>query len=577
MRRRVSIGVIAFSFLLALPSFVFAADDEQRACASLVPESVAAYAELRAPGRLVKTFFDSDLRKRIEASDAWKTFKSTPGYTQSAMGLGIFQAVVGRSLWDAIDVAASREVAVALRPKADEAGPDALLLVRGDDEAAADQILQGVVKLLTADGKSIATTESRAGATLTTVRDRLHLARLGKTIAVASDVGLLREVAVLAAAKTTDATGALAASELFRAARSRAPKDADGFAYVDLKRVAAKRPGGKIVPDAFDNPVGALLFADLAPAVREAQYFIASLTLESNGAALDVRVPAKMSGPASTPPAIATPRVPRLLGTIAVPRDLAAMWSARDKLLDANALSGTAQFNSFMGILFAGKQFGDDVLPEIGPELLFVSARQEWPAEGPAPQPKIPAFALVLHLKNAKAFGPRLEVAFQTTMGVINADRGQKAKQPFSLRTEMVDGVDVTTARSIEEASGATLPMTANYTTSIAQVGDRFVLSSTRALCIDLVHAYQRGDLDAAAVGDRVAIRGPVAYEALHENEEALIANDMLEKGSSRLEATGSIRALMEIVRLFDSGEIVRVTDGGTTGLRARVTLRTGT
>ncbi len=567
---RLTIFLILTGFLSPALATPPPSDDGEPAVAALVPERVLAYAEVREAGPLVKRFLASDLRKRLETSDSYRAYQATPDYVKATLGLTYFQATVGRSLWDAIDVGASREVAIAFRPRPSGAGPTRLVLFRGGDAAASEEILQGLIRLAAAmSGGATPQTEERAGTTVTSFGERVCLARLGKTLAVSDDLDFRREAADLRAS----AAGGLHQTTSFRAARSSVPPGALGFVFTDLKQVAATRPNGRAIPDRFENVLGALFFADLAPALRAAPYAIATLSLESNGALIDVRVPGDGSKPAATPPA-RIPRVPRLLGTLSLNRDLTTLWRSRETLLETEALSGLAQFNTIMGVFFAGKQFGEDVLPEIASDLLFVSARQEWPAGEAAPAVKIPAFALVLHLRDAKRFGQRMEVAFQTTMGVVNADRGQKGLDPFSVRTTTEEGVDVTTARALPAASGSKPGPEANYTPSVALVGDRFIVSSTRTLGVDLVRAYLRGELDASPVADRLLLAAASIYEALHETEENLVAGEMLKKGSSRDEASRSIQMLLGLVRLFDAGEILPSSQAGFLGLRARVSLR---
>jgi hypothetical protein len=573
MRRSSSIALLSVLTTAPAAARPPLADGGQKTAAEIVPESVVAFAHVRKAGGLVKQLLDLELRRRFEASDAYKAWRATPGFTRAAMGLAFFQGLVGRSLWDAIQVAASRDAAIAIRPGASGGGPDVLLLLRGDDEEAADEILQGLARLAYAGGQATRRVEERAGATLHSLRDRLHAAHFGKTLAVASSLDLLRESADLNA----KAGGGLAASARFRDAQSRAPRSAALFGFVDLERIAAARPDGKLFPSAFENAIGAIVFADLAPALRDASHATLALSFEPAGATLDVRVPA---GAGATPatPAPAVPRIPRLLGSLALSRDLTSFWGSREKLLQTDALSGLAQFNSFMGVLFSGKSLGDDILPQIQPDLLLVSARQGWPEGSASPSVKIPGFALVLHLRDAKRFGPRFEVAFQTAMGVINADRGQKGKEPFLVRTVSEAGLDVTTARPLLEDARAPLPQEANFSPSVALAGQRFILSSSRGLAVDLARAYQRGDLEPEAAADRLALRAGEILETLRENEENLIAGEMLKKGTSRAEATASIRLLLEIVGLFESAVLERVTEAGagSTGFRLRVALRRG-
>src|SRR5262249_24756726 len=142
----------------------------------------------------------------------------------------------------------------------------------------------------------------------------------------------------------------------------------------------------------------------------------------------------------------ALPHPARCIGSVRLRCDLASFWHIREQFLSTKAVSESAQFAGFMAILFAGKDFGEDILPEILPDVEIVVARQSYEPGNRVPKVKIPAFAAIYRLKNPATLGPLLEVAFQTTLGVTNADRGQKGMMPMVIRPEVYKGTTITHA-----------------------------------------------------------------------------------------------------------------------------------
>jgi len=186
------------------------------------------------------------------------------------------------------------------------------------------------------------------------------------------------------------------------------------------------------------------------------------------------------------------PVVPRRQATLALSRDLGRFWESREKLLAPAALAGLAQFDTTIALLFGGRTLGEELLPWLRPEILLVAQRQEWTQQGRrAPVVKLPGFALVFRLKDPERGGPELEVAFQTVLGFVNLDRGQKGLPPYRLETTTHDGLTSWTMRPLvaEPEPG----IAANYEWSALRSSDRFVIASTPALARDLGRAFAAG------------------------------------------------------------------------------------
>jgi hypothetical protein len=315
------------------------------------------------------------------------------------------------------------------------------------------------------------------------------------------------------------------------------------LAFLDLARLGAR------VPEVLSNPLAALLFAEHARALREAPWLRASLDLADERAVLH----ATWGKPAAGSQDVLTvPLVPRRVGAFAVRRDLQAFWEARERLVAPTALAGLAQFDTTLALFFGGRPLGDELLPQLEPDLLLVAAREEQPPKGPGP--RLPGFALVFRLREPDRFGPRLEVAFQTLLGLINADRGQKGLEPFRLETTRKDGLEVLTMRPLAPDPHPTIE--GSFRWSAVRAADRFVLASTLDLAANLGAAFRNGTLETRSSADRLVIDGAELRRALLENEEQLVAGEMLKKGVTRAVAERSIRDFLDLLDLFAGAEV---------------------
>jgi uncharacterized protein YqgV (UPF0045/DUF77 family) len=100
------------------------------------------------------------------------------------------------------------------------------------------------------------------------------------------------------------------------------------------------------------------------------------------------------------------------------------------------------------------------------------------------------------------------------------------------------------------------LPIQYNFSPAIAFKGEQVILSSSRVLAGKMLNS----DLSSSALskgGENptntvLEIQADAVYKALEGNREALIAQNMLEKGHSRAEAEGEIDTLMNLLGLFE-------------------------
>jgi hypothetical protein len=80
-------------------------------------------------------------------------------------------------------------------------------------------------------------------------------------------------------------------------------------------------------------------------------------------------------------------------------------------------------------------------------------------------------------------------------------------------------------------------------------VGDRFILSSSRSLALQLLEHVQQGGDPAKGVNTALVVDGKTAQAALADNRGPLIAQNMLQKGHDRAAAEREIDSLLAALR----------------------------
>ncbi|MFV1968509.1 MAG: hypothetical protein ACC628_24060, partial [Pirellulaceae bacterium] len=236
-------------------------------------------------------------------------------------------------------------------------------------------------------------------------------------------------------------------------------------------------------------------------------------------------------------------------------RDMAAMWLQAGDLMDEKANEGISKADSHLSTLFAGKDFGEDILGAIQPEMQLVVARQNFAQAELRPAMKLPSFALAVELRDPDAMRAELRRTFQSLIGFLNVLGAQQGQPQLDLGNEKLDEGEIITATYIplqDESNLERLPINFNFSPSIAFVGGRAIVSSTKELARELagLDAGQNGDgqQNTAAMVDF-----PVLRDILNDNRGPLVAQNMLKEGHSQDEAESEIDTLLTLIGFLNN------------------------
>jgi len=290
----------------------------------------------------------------------------------------------------------------------------------------------------------------------------------------------------------------LASSSRFQAAKQAAPADAIATLVVNPKPFMTLPDIAQALDGSRENPLAALAFAGIVKAVRDADWLTAGLSVEQNTLTLRASVDGAALDPASSL-GFARPKaagagafpnlsVPRRIAALSFYRDLHQFYAAKDALFPERT-SGLIFFENMMGIFFSGRDLTNEVLAEARPDIRFVAAAQQFDPDKGTPRVKLPAFAMVLRLRDAERFREVVEEAWQKLVGLVNFTRGQQALQGLTIDRFFQGQTKFTMAYfSTSEIEDKTdLEMRFNLRPALAMPGEYVILSSTDDLARDLI------------------------------------------------------------------------------------------
>ena len=589
---------IAFSLIAVTASLGSARGDDETTADRWVARDAVMYLELAKPTTLIERANDERIRALLNLVPGYrdklaKVFQGEAGRKYQA-GVAAFEQKVGMP-WDkALTALFGGGAVAALEARAKGEPPRAFVIVTPTDPSTPKRVLDALIDLVRQDAVAKGTPDpiksiEHRGVTGYAVGPKATLAIVKGRVVFADQAETLKLV-IDRATDGLPGSKSIAADEVFRARKAEVKPEALawGLARVDrLRELDPKRYKG---PEKTDTGQ-VLLFGGWLDTMRRASWASASLTWTDSTLAADLTVSAPSKGRAAgyqgfVPPKGSGAPVPvKLPGTVltmSLWRELSALWEARADLLGPEEVQQLAGLDTFAGQFFGGRDFGTGVLGALKPEWRLVVALQDYKAMTPAPDLKVPAFALVLDLKpDDPEFAQRLKVAFQSFIGIVNLNAAQTKAPPLELGSETCDGLTIATSRfaaptvakGADSDANEPVHQRYNYSPSAVQVGDHFVVSSSVSLARDLVKALKAPagkPEDATLVAEA---DGPTLGTLVDLNRTRLVMQNMLEKGNDKGQAESEIDLLAALLRYLGHGSASVQDDPEATRVRVEFTL----
>ncbi|MBI5396831.1 MAG: hypothetical protein HZA91_16165 [Verrucomicrobia bacterium] len=379
------------------------------------------------------------------------------------------------------------------------------------------------------------------------------------------------------AQRAKGAASSLAATPAYQAAKRAVGPDAAAMVFVNTAMLKQFPGFAEKLNFKNANPLAVLLFAGIGDAVQGANWLALGVRVKDGGLALQLASDAKPA--ASSPSAFALPAksgdgilpnitVPRQIAAFSFYRDLRRFYQAKDQLFPERT-SGLIFFENMMGIFFSGRDMTDDVFAQAAPEVRFVVANQEYdPAIG-TPEAQIPAFAVILRLRDPAKSNEMLEEAFQKSIGLASFTRGQQAQPGFIIERPVHWNTRYTVARFPSAAikDRARLDIRYNFRPTLAMPGQYLVISSTDGLAADLMDALGREakqmPAPLAGIHSLAELDGAQVSAVLQRNLDIIARGNMVKQGRSLEDARAQMNALITAAQVVSK---LRLTIGADAG-----------
>ncbi len=529
--------------------------------AKLYPATSIAYFELSAPVDLFATILDHPLREKIESLQPYQMAIQSQQYKQFLFGRGMVETQLQMTWREALETFAAHRVSVAF----DAATQGAAMIAHGKDAESMKLFHQKLLEFarLGENRDSIKEGEYRGvqayqinGTRFAAYEDRMLItnkSELGKQILD----------------RLIDGGESLAENQRFQTALAARDQKLAGWGFVDVQAIRDSGVAGAVYNDKIDNPVLELLLGGIQSSLQKTTYATISLTANVSNVGLKLGIPYQAAwipehreyyfGPSGDGRGPVLPAVPETLFTLSTYRNVSEMWLRAGDLFGADINDGFAMADANLTTLFAGRDFGEDILGSLEPEVGFVAARQDFSDVLPRPTIKLPAFAFVFDLKQPETMTRELRRIFQSLIGFLNIVGAMNGQNQLELDMQKIgDHAELVTSSYVPEADdkeSTDAHIVHNFSPSVGFAGKRFVVSSSRDLARQLTLAKTASP---AVIDDNTSakLNASVLRDVLSDNREQLIAQNMLEDGNSREEAEAVINLLLEVVGYFQDASL---------------------
>jgi hypothetical protein len=544
-----------------------AADDRQ--AADLLPKSTVAYVEISDPAKIIDGVMNHPIYSKVMALDVVQKAYEQKQYKDIQAGVKLFEGQIGMPWREALGKSAGKGIVLAV----DAETRGVVVAITAVDEASQAKLLEALSNISRMDAFFKGKDKPAPLAEYRGIKgykvNGVIVGLLGKRLIVCNNEALAKKIVDAHLDKPVEN---FSQSELLKAAQ-KAASGALAYGVVDVAKIREAGLAEKVLGGKAENPAAELLFGGLLSTLKQTPYAMLAVRAVDYGLQAELQMPHDPAwagdqreyffGPGGQGAAPASSSPPGVLLSVRAHRDISAMWLRAGDLFDEKVNEEMAKAESGISNLFAGKDFAEDILGVLGPQVELVSALNEFPAGVPIPAIKLPGFALVFDLKDPAAAVPELRRNFQNAIGFFNIVGAMNGQPQFELESEKSGDLQIVSAtcvadpRKIKDA--AAVPIQYNFSPTAAFSGNRFVISSTAKLAKDILSPKSASGSPTTSepvTNTAATIEGKPMRAALAANREQLIVQNMLQEGRSRPEAEAAIGLLLEIVGWFDNAAI---------------------
>ena len=536
----IGLGTLAWSALAF-------ADDGAAANESLVnrlPAGVLATVEIAKLGPVIDSIENSKELKQYLDSPLYDDALKNDGVRKALAGKAIAEAQLGMSLWQAAKTYLGDRMLLGVYAPSNGREPDGVLIVQVQEAGDLTKLIEKLTPLIALAGRDVKLSDRDGGGKLITLKDGNEIVVKDRWVVASKNSDLLKETLTNLAESKSSGVEQEAA---WKTMSQQMGAGHGAQVCVNLVRIRELTGQTRLIPAKLDNPVVSLLYGGLIELANSSPYVGATLDLRDDGFSLQTAVAGKASDvdeahramlvdPAK-PSLPFVPNVPGRLGAISLSRDFVTWYKARELLLEAKLLPEFDKFETGLATFLPGKDFAEDVLPVLTGRMAFVSAPQDFSNLDGKPGVQLPAFGLVVELAKPQEGADLFNVVTQTLLAIVNINAGQEKRQPWVQTSESYHNVQINFARFLQRPKGDQLPTAYNFQPASALVGERFIFSSTRGMCRQLVDALTGDAVSGDAASTRTGSANGAALPNFVQELNPSIGADLLEANAAVIHA----------------------------------------
>ncbi len=551
--------------------------------ARLLPETTVGLVHVPSATAIVDTILNHPLRERIEALPEIQQGKQSKQYTAFMGGVALFEASMTMAWPDTVSALSSDGLFLAV----DAPSKGVVALAKGSSPEITQRFIKTVISTVKIANSKAKVKEADY--------DRFHAYSIDDVLITQLDGWLLAtnkpELAktivdryiALVDKNSEIRSDSLAEQEGFQSAAKNSSESA-AWAYLNIAMIRDSGAAQELYSGKSENILAEAIFGGILSNLRETPHATAWLSLDAGDLGLSVTLPHQQEwigereyffGPdnsgAAPPHIVAQDQI----GSLTAYRNLAEMWLRAGDLLTEKAADELATADSTLSTFFSGRDFGEDILGGLAPDIQIVVSEQQFDGSTPTPVVKLPAFALQFRMLDPEKMQSDMRRVFLSLVGFLNVVGAMEGQPQLDFAMDSYAGGEIISTKYIAPDKENALPgntydaaaINYNFTPSIGFASDRIIVSSSESLARELIApnaspskqpSSQQKASQHAATSPNTGIKlwVPPIASALRANREQLIAQNMLEKGHDRQAAESEINLLLTLLTFVSDAEI---------------------
>ena len=531
----------------------------------LLPATTAAAFKINHAGQIVDDILAHPLVQAAEEAGAYKD--ALP--EQQAAQLNAIKAQIKASIgveWNqAIAQLTSKGIVLAYDPPTNGVS----LIIQGEEETLTkvfDILYKTIEPIVALGGKSINKGLYRDIITGYQIDDLRFALYEGTFVMTNSrDLGRFTLDALLG----EPPTNTLADNPTFQqATESTKPNDYSVWFWADSKLAAQTGGGDQLDESMKQNMLAELLFGGITNQLKHSQYTTATLDFNKEQLRFAFRtahdqawIPERRhyyfgaDGKGEAPPLL---QPKGTISSISMYRDLAPWYLLGPELYTPEVNERIAQADSQLSTFLGGKDFGEDILGALEPGFQIVVADTEFDEGAPVPDLKIPAFAMVANLRDPEVIKPELRRQFINFVGFLNLVSGMEGGKQLDIDIQSKDDNVILTTAFLKPQPNQPVSIEYNFTPTLIMTDELFILASTKALASNLQDpkVAKGSKANRSTINSQFQLYGAALKHILEKNKEFLITQNMLDKGSTREQATDEVTLILQATEILKMLEI---------------------